>query len=79
MSRHSPFTIELTPEEAAELRRWARSLTLEHRKVVRAKMILLASEGFSNDQIAHRLATRREVVSRWRKRFFESRLLGLDC
>jgi hypothetical protein len=32
------------------------------------KMILLAQQGLSNDQIADRLSTRREIVSRWRKR-----------
>ena len=41
-------------------------------------MILLAAEGLSNDQIAARLDTRREVVSMWRKRFLEERLSGLD-
>src|SRR5207253_10990783 len=48
--------------------------------VARAKMILLAHQGLANDQIADRLSTRREIVSRWRKRFFEKRLVGLeDC
>jgi len=41
-------------------------------------MILHAAEGLSNDQIAQRLDTRREVVSLWRKRFFEERLAGLE-
>ena len=41
-------------------------------------MILLAAEGLSNDQIAARLSSRREVVSMWRKRFFAERLAGLD-
>jgi len=41
-------------------------------------MILLAQQGLSNDQIADRLCTRREIVSRWRKRFFEKRLAGLE-
>jgi transposase len=41
-------------------------------------MILHAAEGLSNDQIAERLDTRREVVSLWRKRFFEERLAGLE-
>ena len=41
-------------------------------------MILLAAEGLSNDEIAGRLDTRREVVSMWRKRFFEERLPGLE-
>jgi transposase len=46
--------------------------------VTRAKMILLAAQGLSNDEIAASLSTRREVVSQWRKRFFEQRLAGLE-
>ena len=45
---------------------------------MRARMVLLAAEGLANDLIAARLDTRREVVSMWRKRFFEERLAGLD-
>ncbi|MGH8756182.1 MAG: helix-turn-helix domain-containing protein [Burkholderiales bacterium] len=41
-------------------------------------MILLAAQGIGNDEIAARLDTRREVVSLWRKRFFEERLAGLE-
>jgi transposase len=41
-------------------------------------MILMAAEGLSNDEIAARLDTRREVVSEWRKRFFKERLAGLE-
>jgi transposase len=41
-------------------------------------MILLAHEGLPNDVIADRLSTRREIVSMWRKRFFEERLAGLE-
>ncbi len=41
-------------------------------------MILMAADGLTNDQIAARLDTRREVVSLWRKRFFAERLAGLE-
>ncbi|HEY5892906.1 MAG TPA: helix-turn-helix domain-containing protein [Chthoniobacterales bacterium] len=41
-------------------------------------MILLAAQGLANDEIARRLDTRREIVSLWRKRFFEERLPGLE-
>jgi transposase len=41
-------------------------------------MILRASQGLPNRLIAQRLDTRREVVSLWRKRFFEHRLDGLE-
>ena len=41
-------------------------------------MVLLAARGLRNDEIAARLNTRREVVSMWRKRFFEQGLAGLE-
>ncbi len=78
MPRSSPYQIILSPEEDRELRRVAAKYTLPYFQVLRAKMILLAAEGLGNDQIAARLNTRREVVSMWRKRFFEHRLEGLE-
>jgi transposase len=41
-------------------------------------MVLLAAQGLANDEIAAALSTRREVVSLWRKRFFEQCLAGLE-
>jgi len=40
--------------------------------------VLLAAQGLRNDQIAARLNCRREVVSQWRKRYFEHGLAGLE-
>jgi hypothetical protein len=78
MPRSSPYEIKLSRREERELHRRAAKYTLPYFEVVRAKMILLAAQGLPNDQIAARLDTRREVVSLWRKRFFEQRLVGLD-
>lgn len=78
MPRKSPFHIELSAAEAAELNRRAAKYTLPYFEVIRAKMILMAAAGIDNDEIAARLDTRREVVSQWRKRFFRDRLAGLD-
>jgi hypothetical protein len=78
MPRSSPYTIVLSMREEDELRRRAARYTLPYFEVVRARMILLAAEGLPNDQIAARLDTRREIVSLWRKRFFEDRLAGLE-
>ncbi len=77
MPRKSPFHIDLSAREAAELNRRAARYTLPYFEVVRAKMILMAAQGLDNDEIADRLDTRREVVSQWRKRFFTDRLAGL--
>ena len=78
MPRKSPYDIRLGDAEAAELGCRAAQYTSSHSRVVRAKMILLAAAGWRNDEIAERLRCRREVVSKWRKRFFERRLAGLD-
>lgn len=78
MPRLSPFLIRLSSAEESELQRRAGKYTLPYFQVQRAKMILLAAEGLSNDEIAARLDSRREVVGRWRKRFFAERLIGLE-
>ena len=78
MPRASPFEIVLHADERLELERRAGHYTLPYIQVIRARMILYAADGVSNDDIAKRLDTRREVVSLWRKRFFEERLAGLE-
>lgn len=78
MARKSAFVIVLSGEERAELERRVACYTLPHKVVQRAKMILYAAEGQSNAEIARRLETAAEVVGRWRKRFFEERLAGLE-
>jgi hypothetical protein len=78
MPRTSPFLIRLSSSEAAELYKRAAKYTLPYFQVQRAKMILMAAEGLSNDEIAKRLDTRRDVVSMWRKRFCTERLAGLE-
>jgi len=78
MPRRSPYVFELTVEQRHELEARARRYTLPYREVVRAKIVLMASAGMDNDEIAARLDTRREIVSKWRKRFFEHGLPGLD-
>jgi hypothetical protein len=78
LPRSSPYEISLSPAESAELHRQAGKYTLPYFQVQRAKMILYAADGMSNDKIAACLDTRREVVSLWRKRFFTDRLAGLE-
>ena len=78
MPRLSPFTIELTGQERRELISRSRQYTSPYRDVVRAKIVLMASQGLSNDVIASRLDTPRQIVSKWRQRFYRERLAGLD-
>lgn len=78
MPRRSPFAITLSREEQATLDERTRKYTSPYRDVVRAKIILLAAGGLGNDIIASRLSLQRQIVSKWRKRFFYQRLAGLD-
>jgi len=78
MPRKSPYRIDLSDEERAALERIARKYTSPYRDVIRAKVALYAAEGLANDEIAARLDTPRQIVSKWRKRFFEERLAGLE-
>jgi hypothetical protein len=78
MPRHSPFCIELTRAEQRELEARVRRYTSPYRDVIRAKLVLLAAQGFANDIIAARLDTPRQIISKWRQRFFYERLAGLE-
>ena len=78
MPRLSPYSIDLTPHMRERLEALARSYTSPHIQVIRAKIILYAAEGYGNQQIADRLDTPRQIVSKWRKRFFEEGWPGLE-
>ena len=78
MPRESPFPIKLSSAGKAELEAIARKYTLPYREVIRAKIILYAAQGASNSEIADRLDLPRQVVSKWRKRFFREGLEGLE-
>ena len=77
MPRHCPYAIILTSREKHALEEIARKYTSPYYEVVRAKVILFAARGLRNDQIAARVSMPRQIVSKWRKRFFEERLEGL--
>jgi transposase len=78
MPQESPFQIILSNHEKSILESSVRKYTSSYRDVIRAKIILLAAQGVQNKDIAARLDTSAQIVSKWRKRFFERRLEGLQ-
>ena len=78
MPRVSPYSITLDNPTRARLEAIARSYTLPYRDVIRAKIALYAADGLGNDVIGARLDTPRQIVCKWRKRFFEEGLAGLE-
>jgi transposase len=77
MPRKSPFIITLSNVERTELERIAGQYTSPYYLVVRAKAVLMAAQGLENKTIGARLSLPRQIVSKWRKRFFEERLDGI--
>ena len=73
MPRKSPYNVLLDQDERASLQAITRKYTSPYCDVMRAKVILLAADGLSNQQIGERLQLPRQIVSKWRKRFFEER------
>ena len=67
-----------TAEERATLERWVRASTTEQRLAQRARLILAAAEGEATNAIADRLNVRPATVSKWRTRFAEERMEGLQ-
>ena len=78
MPRTCPYRIELSSGERARLEATARRYTSPYRDVIRAKIVLYAAAGLDNEDIAARLDTPRQIVSKWRKRFFRERMAGLE-
>ena len=78
MPRKSPYRLVLDEEQERTLTHEARSYTLPHFQVVRAQIILLAAQGMANKGISEHVHVRREIVAKWRKRFFEQGLPGLE-
>src|SRR5437773_5088578 len=76
MPRSSPYGIHLSASRRASLEAAARRYTSSYRDVLRAKIVLYAADGLRNDEIAARLDTPRQIVSKWRKRFFEEGFVG---
>jgi len=77
MAKRAP-KIDLSPEERDTLGEWARCHRTEPRFAFRARVILHASEGMQNKTIAAALRTRAATVSKWRSRFAEKRIAGLQ-
>ena len=76
-----PFTAEpvhLSEEQRSELNEIAQSRALPAGFVFRAKVILMLADGLSFSIIKTRLQTTAPTIARWKGRFLEAGLEGLD-
>ena len=70
--------LPLTDEQRNALTSWAQSRTLPAGDVFRARLILALAEGRTYSQIMASLQTTAPTISRWKQRFEEQGIVGLE-
>jgi len=70
--------LRLSEQQRADLNEIAQSRSLPAGFVFRAKLILILTDGIPFAAIKERLQTTAPTISRWKQRFLEDRLEGLD-
>ena len=76
--RQNRAVLPLTDEQRNELTSWAQSHTLPAGDVFRARLILALAEGRTYSQIMASLQTTAPTISRWKQRFEEQGIVGLE-
>lgn len=71
-------SVELSENQKAELTKLVRSKLTSVRLAQRANIVLLAAQGKQNKEIAQLLGVGRVQVGRWRDRYLESGLQGIE-
>ena len=70
--------VELSEEQKVELTRLSRSRRISVRLSQRARIVLLAAQGLQNKEIAEQLGIGRVQVARWRERYVQAGLEGIE-
>lgn len=70
--------IVLSNDERKTLTMWSRGRSTPARLVLRAKIVLAAADGKTNETIAAELHTSKPTVGRWRNRFAARRIAGIE-
>jgi transposase len=78
MPRGKKIAIKLTEEEQETLNMWASAGKTEQRYAQRAKVVLYSAEGYPLSEVSRRSGLSRQNSTRWRMRFLEDRIDGLQ-
>jgi len=70
--------VTVTDEDRKTLERWARGRSAPVRLMHRAKIVLMAAEGKKNKDIAPAVGVTRQLVGRWRTRYVQHGLPGIE-
>jgi len=70
--------LELADEEREQLQRWARRAKSAQSLALRSPIVLACADGADNKSVAAQLGCAQATVGKWRRRFVELRLEGLQ-
>src|ERR1700758_2946564 len=70
--------VELSEAQRKQLETWAAGRRVPVRLAERARMILLAAQGYTDKEIGLQLGIWRGTVARWRARFIEDDVAGIE-
>ena len=70
--------LELADEEREQLQRWARRAKSAQSLALRSRIVLACADGADNKLVAAQLGCAQATVGKWRRRFVELRLEGLQ-
>jgi len=70
--------VELSDEQRRQLEKRARARSVSVRVAQRSKIILLAAVGLSDLKIGAELGVKRQTVARWRSRFIQMGIAGIE-
>ena len=70
--------VDVSEVERAQLERWASSRSAPVRLRERSRIVLKASSGLTNKEIAAQLGLEVNMVGRWRKRYAEEGIAGIE-
>jgi transposase len=71
-------SVQLTELQRSELERWVRATRSTRPQTLRARIVLLAAEGHPNDEIASIVEAPEQTVGKWRRRFCQHGMKGLE-
>lgn len=70
--------LQLNEDDIRTLMATSRALSIDHRSVMRSRIILMLNSGHSYDSIKDELKVGREAIAKWKKRFQEFGIEGLQ-
>jgi putative transposase len=69
--------IILSDQEQEQLRAMVHSRSLPHGLITRARIVLMAAEGATNNEISEEIGLSHQIVCKWRQRYLKQGLSGL--